>query len=29
VAVKKETDGNQTPWYAASIERDFTFAKHR
>jgi uncharacterized caspase-like protein len=26
VAVKKETDGKQTPWYSASIEGYFTFA---
>jgi uncharacterized caspase-like protein len=29
VAVKKETDGKQTPWYSASIEGNFTFVdKH-
>jgi len=29
VAVKKETDGKQTPWYVTSIEGYFTFAKPR
>jgi uncharacterized caspase-like protein len=29
VAVKNETDGEQTPWYAASMEGDFMFVENK